>query len=55
MGLEQIQKQGRDKTTRRLLCYRLTVVKNDLKSTLLLMPEYGIGVRALNETVFLST
>ena len=37
MGLEKVQKQGRDENTRRLSCCRKVVVKKDWKNTLHLL------------------
>ena len=39
MGLKKVGKQGRDESTRRLSCCRKVVVKNDWKTTLLLLQK----------------
>ena len=59
VGLEEVQKQGRDENTKRLSCYKKIVVNKDWKTTLLLLPDYATNDRVVFQsfftTIFLSS
>ena len=44
MGLQSVQKQGRDENTRRPPCYSKIMVKEDWKTTVHLLPAYATDV-----------